>query len=473
MTVIGGGIVLLFAVDIAFRYWKLLRSIKHLPGRRAIFGLSLGHQVLPTIPGISISRHESIDEGHNPYAKHGRDIISWVGMIPTLKCHIYVADALAVKEVSRLPKNLEVYTTLQYFGSNLFAANGDEWRRQRKIVAPSFNEKNNKLIWNESIRLSFEIFDVWGKDSATAFVNDSVSELTLPLALAIISSAGFGQPSSWYTSTEPEIPRGHTLSFKTALQKASSNLIPLAYLPRWVIRMSKKLREGDEAANELKAYLREMIEDQKNGVGMEERNDLFSAMVAANMSSEKDSPNEQLSESELLGNMFIFIVAGHETTAHTISFILGLLAIEQEEQEKLRQHILSVSPGQSVPTYESFGQLFYVQAVINETMRLYPPVIEIPRKTETDMTLPTHGPGSEIEHIFIPGNTEIRLNTVGLHYNPRYWRDPHKFDPSRFVGEYNHDAFIPFSTGSRACIGRRFSETEIRVEFIDNADVQR
>lgn len=120
---------------------------------------------------------------------------------------------------------------------------------------------------------------------------------------------------------------------------------------------------------------------------------------------------------------------------------------------------------------------------MNEALRLYPPVTEIPKLSNEDTFLPTLRSDGHVEQIFVPAKTEVRLDAVGLHYNPRYWSDPLTFNPSRFLEEYNHDAFIPFSTGARACIGRRFGETEMlaflallikfyRVELKDKASYE-
>lgn len=88
-------------------------------------------------------------------------------------------------------------------------------------------------------------------------------------------------------------------------------------------------------------------------------------------------------------------------------------------------------------------------------MRHVPPVVFIPKTAAEDTTLTvTNSQGHKVV-VPIPKGTLMGIDTAGLHHNPEYWEDPHAFKPDRFLGEYNHDAFLPFSAGPRSCIGRR------------------
>jgi len=100
-------------------------------------------------------------------------------------------------------------------------------------------------------------------------------------------------------------------------------------------------------------------------------------------------------------------------------------------------------------------------AVFYETLRLYPAVTGIPKYSAEDTTLTATNAYGEKKVIPVPAGTNIVINTPGLHYNPKYWEDPYAFKPSRFLAkDWPRDAFLPFSSGARACIGRRFFETE-------------
>jgi len=174
-----------------------------------------------------------------------------------------------------------------------------------------------------------------------------------------------------------------------------------------------------------------------------------------------DLDSSRLTESELIGNIYIFLLAGHETTAHTLCFTFALLAFHEEEQEKLYQHIKSILPDNRIPTYEEMPLLTYSMAVFNETLRLFPPVVNIPKYSAEDTVLNVGNMHGQKRTVPIPKGTRLAINTPALHYNPRYWDDPESFKPSRFLkSDWNRDAFIPFSAGARACLGRKFFETE-------------
>jgi cytochrome P450 len=159
--------------------------------------------------------------------------------------------------------------------------------------------------------------------------------------------------------------------------------------------------------------------------------------------------------------MFIFLLAGHETAAHTLCFTFALLALYPDEQERLYQHIKGVmSSLNNTHTYEDMSRFTHTLAVFHETLRLFPPVTLIPKVAAEDTTLTVSNAVGGRTTFPVALGTEIELNVAGLHYNPRYWKDPRKFMPERFLGDWPKDAFIPFSQGARACLGRRFGETE-------------
>jgi len=91
---------------------------------------------------------------------------------------------------------------------------------------------------------------------------------------------------------------------------------------------------------------------------------------------------------------------------------------------------------------------------------MFPPVLAIPKRSAEDTSLTTENAQGVKTTIPVPAGTNIALDVAGLHYNPRYWSDPHEFNPSRFLKDWPRDAFMPFSAGARACLGRKFFETE-------------
>ncbi|KAF9054617.1 cytochrome P450 [Panaeolus papilionaceus] len=443
--------------SLAFR--KAIQNIHNHPGTRVAFAPwgMLDRVIAKRMPGIVRGSNYAFENKHSPFLADGCDIRSLVSVLPEAQTFIILADAAAAKEVNlsraRFPKPMHLYRTLALYGNNIVASEGDEWKKYRKICAPAYSDRNNKLVWDESVKAMIGLFnEVWkGKES---IVVNHVVEITLPIALFIISVAGFGRDISW--ADDEAIPSGHTMSFKDALHIQSTDYFIPLLLPKWTMHLTNRTHAAFQAVDELKKYMSEMIQQRVQEAKVD-RYDLFSSLLSANFQS---LDGTTLTEDELMGNIFVFLLAGHEAT-HTLAFTFGLLALYQDEQEKLHQHIKSVLADGREPTYDDMKHLTYSMAVFYETLRLFPPVTEIPKQAMEDTVLSTSNIQGDTKSVSIPKGTYVTISTAGLHYNPRYWPEPESFNPSRFLKpDWPRDAFLPFSSGPRACIGRKFSETE-------------
>ena len=162
-------------------------------------------------------------------------------------------------------------------------------------------------------------------------------------------------------------------------------------------------------------------------------------------------------EDELLGNIFLFLLAGHETSAHTMAFALGLLALHQNVQSDFLDEINANCQEEDITYENASSHLKLGVAIMNETLRLYPIATALARVTQAPTTL-----GEGDKKVAVPPNSTVILNIQGIHYNEEYWgSEAATFRPTRFLEDYNKDAFLPFSDGPRVCLGRRFAQLEI------------
>ncbi|EFI27131.1 614/534 cytochrome P450 [Coprinopsis cinerea okayama7 len=434
------GFVLLVVQRIV-AFWKSLRSIGHHAGpRRALTSYGIwGSDILPPIPGVAAGHNHLLLDKFRQYARYGWDAyaeVSWFGKSTV----VYVlADAAAIKvraieEVAasrtRFPKPTEHYEVLAIYGQNILTVEGDTWKKYKKLVSPAFADRSNRLVWSETVRILSDLFeDVWGDRKSIEI--DHCLELTMPITLYVLGGAGFGSRMTWKEDT---VRPGHQLSFKEATHSVSKNLMFNIAVPKWALPLTKRGRDTQMAFAELGLYMNEMLQERLSSPNSD-RDDLFSLLLASSTGDFKDD-SEKLTHTEILGNTFIFLIAGHETTAHTLCFAFALLALYPDEQEKLYKHIKSVLTDDE------------------------PPVTGIPKYSAEDTTLEIGNQNGETKTIPIPKGTYLTIDAVGLHHNPRYWKNPEEFRPERFLGDWPRDAFVPFSVGARACIGRKFAETE-------------
>ncbi|KAE9412922.1 hypothetical protein Angca_003777 [Angiostrongylus cantonensis] len=149
-----------------------------------------------------------------------------------------------------------------------------------------------------------------------------------------------------------------------------------------------------------------------------------------------------------------FTFEGHDTTSASINWFLHLMGANPDIQEKVQREVDEViGETDRAPTYEDLGSLKYLEACIKETLRLYPSVPLIARQVVEDVKIKNH---------LLPAGTGIVVVPSMVHRDPTYWDDPEVFRPERFInGELKHPyAYIPFSAGSRNCIGQRFALME-------------
>lgn len=127
------------------------------------------------------------------HEKYGSDIISSAYLFNQNHVYLWIADAAAARQITtnrlEYPKPLKMYKTISLYGPNIVAMESDEWKRHRRVVAPSFNEKNNRLVYEETARITTEMFDYWSNESKEVKV-DNITTLTSRLALMVISAAG-------------------------------------------------------------------------------------------------------------------------------------------------------------------------------------------------------------------------------------------------------------------------------------------
>ncbi|TPX73527.1 hypothetical protein CcCBS67573_g05207 [Chytriomyces confervae] len=370
-----------------------------------------------------------------------------------------LSKEIMVNRYKEFLKPIHLYGSLDAFGKNVLTTERDEWRRHRKIAAPTFSEQNNALVHESSITIAQGMFAAWDKNSVTSSNGTQCSRVDvasdmMEFALSVISSAAFGIDIPWHTEPDhSEFRQGFQISFRQALEIVVNQIQIWIVIPKILFLLPiKYLQDMKKGFDEFEKYLDRIIDDAEGSASVEKPKNLLQMLVKATLA--EKSPESRLSKSELKGNSFIFIFAGHETTGGVLHFALTLLALHPKKQQKLYDEIRQVLGNASAPEYKDLAKLKYALSVMNETMRLFPPVTGIPKYTATQ-TLAL-GP------YVLPARTYVSINTPGLHYNPAAWGgDLFEFKPERFMAsDAASTGFAPFSEGPRGCVGKKFAQVE-------------
>uniref|UniRef100_A0A8C8MIV7 Thromboxane-A synthase n=1 Tax=Oncorhynchus tshawytscha TaxID=74940 RepID=A0A8C8MIV7_ONCTS len=182
-----------------------------------------------------------------------------------------------------------------------------------------------------------------------------------------------------------------------------------------------------------------------------------------------ESPNRRsvqtqkrmMSDDEIVGQAFVFFLAGYETSSNTLAFTCYLLALHPECQSKLQAEVDDFFTRYDSPDYTNVQELKYLDMVISEALRLYPPGFRFAREVDEDCM---------VNGQFLPKGATLEIPAGYLHYDPEYWPEPEKFIPERFTVEAKASrhpfVYLPFGAGPRSCVGMRLAQLEIKMALV-------
>ena len=274
------------------------------------------------------------------------------------------------------------------------------------------------------------------------------------LTLEIILSTAFGIKAEVQTDPDETFLKKARESFRFPFILRIVGRLPiLKTLLRVVMRLRGSMGYFGQIAMEMIHQRREQGDNQ--------RQDLMQLMLTAHDESTAQG-GSKLTDGEIVAQCVAFLLGGHETSMITLSTVSYLLALNEDIQEKLRNEIrqkIEKVPGTSL--YEISHGIEYLDCVISETQRLYPPAHQLNRECTEDC---------KVNGIPVPKGMEIIIPFYALHHDPDAWENPEKFDPERFEGpakDTRHPyQFLPFGAGPRNCIGMRFALMEIRIALV-------
>ncbi|KAL0488069.1 cytochrome P450 [Acrasis kona] len=453
--------VVLVVVIMILAFIIIMYYNKHLEARSKVSHIPGIHQFQPIILKIPfLTSHINLKSPiylqiYDLIRKHGRNGVMSISTWKTSSVAIFSPENIKhvmVKYAKDYPKPQEqVYEAFDIFGPNILTTNGDIWRKHRMLSNPAFNDDHIKLVSKVTNQTMVSVTkEYWSHDSFDCNVVEDMTKITLQ----IMGIAGFGRDMKALNEDQTYDRSKYTMTFREAISRAADEIIIARFrYPKWLLNSPLPyFKNCREVVRNADLYLDDIISTCINDSDPLSKNyDLLSLLVAA-----KDEENKTgLSRAEIKSDSFIFLVAGHETTASQLMWSLWLLAKHQDVQEKVRKEVNKVFGDREELVHEDYDGLQYLLCVVKESMRLFPPINGVVKvATKNDV----------LSGYKINKGTIIRVNFYAMQRDPEIWDRPEEFIPERFESS-NADhvdpmSYIPFSIGTRKCIGFQFSLTE-------------
>jgi cytochrome P450 len=335
------------------------------------------------------------------------------------------------------------------FGSEgLFFTEGEQWRRQRTLSQPAFYRERVEEYASFAVESARTVADGW-TDGQRVRVDEESKALTL----AVLARTLFGVD----VDEDPETARVVRETADAINERLDATSL-VTFLPNWVPtprdrRFRSRLDTFETTVADLVAARRADPDPPA---------DLLTFFVRAR-------DDGELTARELADQLVTFLFAGHETTSLALTYTCFLLAGHPEVQARLHEELAAHVDGD--PTVDEFPALAYTSAVIEESLRLFPPVYMVLREPTREVRLRGYA--------LNPGDTLVLPQRI-VQRDPRWWDAPEEFRPERWLGDedpHGHEyAYFPFGGGPRHCIGMRFARLELtaalatlcrRVRFVD------
>ena len=355
-----------------------------------------------------------------------------------------LVDRVLVKEAAKYPKSISMGSMLEFLmGTGVFVSNGELWRKQRRMLDPAFNQARIQDVF-PLMRMATEAMAERFRqnvDGAVLPIDEETTHVTADIIFRTIYSRPFTAEES--RRIFKAFGRFQELAYAQGVWR-------LAGVPTW-------LSPGRIFAARYGGIIRRLLEDsieervREQALGQKiERKDILASLLDAR----DPVTGEKFSRKDLVDQISVLFLAGHETSASVLAWALYLIARRPDIQDRLYAESMAAF-GDRAPEFSDMRRLKLARDVFRETLRLYPPVSFMSR----DATEPTTMRDKEIK----PGEM-IFVSPWLIQRHEKLWDRPDVFDPDRFSDpaskESQRSAYIPFSAGPRVCLGASFAMQE-------------
>ncbi|EAI0988140.1 cytochrome P450 [Campylobacter coli] len=349
---------------------------------------------------------------------------------------------MMVDEVKEFPKSAFLHELLSpLLGESIFTTNGEVWKKQRELLRPSFEMTRISKVFNlmsEAVSDMMKRFEKYPNASIIE-VDEAMTFITADVIFRTIMSSKLDEEQgkkildAFVTFQEQSV--------HTAMRR-------MFRFPKWlsyVLGDRKRAKAGDVIRQVLSDIIKPRYDAVSSGKAENFEDILGSLLLVVDAQT-----NQRFSFEEILDQVAMLFLAGHETTASSLTWTLYLLSLYPDEQEKAYKEIIQVLQGENIQI-SHLRQFKYLTNIFKESLRLYPPVGFFAREAKKD---------TKVRDKMIKKGSGVVIAPWLIHRHEEFWTNPHGFNPSRFEGEYKKDAYLPFGVGERICIGQGFAMQE-------------
>ncbi len=355
----------------------------------------------------------------------------------------FIDHVLRVNQRNYKKSEFTVGRASDFFGKGLVFANGQEWRRNRRLIQPAFHRK--KLMGLNGIMIK-TIRNILSEIPAQEPID--IYPFMSNLSFKVLVNSLFD-----ISLSEELLRELNELFIELQLFLLDESNRPYKKLFYPINGVEKR---HYAKAERLRAIIRNIIQERK------ESSQNFTDILDMLLNSTFEDTGEPMNEDQIIDELLVLLFAGFETTSNTLSWLLFLLADNTEIKEKL----IASLEGKQI---NEVAQNEYLKATINEAMRLYPAAWMSERIAIEDDVLGEYR---------ISAGTHIMTFFYGVHRNEKFWNSPDAFQPERFLKDGKNikaKSFFPFGAGPRMCIGNHFALAEIAFfihAFFEKFDVE-
>ncbi|XP_041971508.1 probable cytochrome P450 313a4 isoform X3 [Aricia agestis] len=370
---------------------------------------------------------------------------AWIGM----NFYVVVADPLAAEVLTKavlVKSDMKAFRHLTGKYGSIFAPL-DIWRRHRRVVLHSFSEKHLRdyieIFANRSLT-AVEELDVVADNGPF-----SIWDRILEYSMTSVSQSLLGMENIDIKDKEHEL---FMQAFSMYLQYTAEKMSQPWLRSDVIFRIMPIYKKLEKWKNVIHSFIEQVIRKNMSKPAGSPKNVMETIMETSR------SFEQPFSLEELRDELVVLILASIDTSTVAVCFTCLMMAMHPECQERAYKEVMEVMKDATAPTIDHLSKLTYLDAVIRETLRLYPPVPLIARKVDEDVELPTG--------LTIVPNCELLISVWAIHRHPRHWgSDADIFNPDRFLkpSERPGGSFMAFGYGPRNCIGYRLAMKSTKI----------